>query len=155
MNVNENIALVVIGWHDQSVETTSQIKDNTNLLLQLWSKHRYTIININIDSVDGTLYFKSFPDATTTYFDDPDRILDGLGVALQKNPFSRLVIIGIIECKILEILVQFAQISGVLLYQVSDVLSFERCGAMQLDALVKKVTTRQIMTLSKVIRDKV
>jgi hypothetical protein len=154
MDVNENIALVVIGLNDPLLQSISQIELNTKSLLQLWNKHSYTIFTINSDDADGLGSIQLLPNTTEALTARDEKIIEGLFNALQTNPFSRLVLVGIAQEQTLSLLARFSQTSGVLLYQVSDALSFEKCEKVAWDAITKKVTTQQIMTLSKGIRDK-
>jgi hypothetical protein len=154
MDVNENIALVVLGLNDNSLVNTRQIEKNTKSLLQLWTKYSYTVITVDFDiSLGYNGYATSYAD-TRIVIENEESITTALTETLRITPYKRLIMTGVVEDRLLENVLQFAEANRILLYQVSDAILFDANSTVRLDALIKEVTTKQIMTLSKSIRDK-
>lgn len=159
MNVNENIALVVSGFNHFSCykdkesrqQYLSEIGDSLIPLVSLWRKHNYTIIHINVDRAMHN-------NRTNVITDDFQEIgFEFFSEALRHNQFSRMIITGSVEYFTLKVLVSFAEANGILLYAVTDSFVFRGDNDKNKDVHVfpnlRKVTTQQILTLFKCIKD--
>ncbi|MDI9258164.1 hypothetical protein [Flavobacterium sedimenticola] len=150
MDVNENIALVVI----ELQEIQDPIKENIGILTRLWQQHGYTIVRLHKEPeppMGGTLLENQTPLRPNIAEKSLEHLIQQKRTA---HHFSRMVIVGVAEDRILELVWRFAQANALLVYQVTDALYSTKEQEDFLRGVFKNVTTSQILTLSKGIRDK-
>lgn len=154
MNVNENIALVHVGFDTSQAKRIRALEENIMALLHLWRKNNYTIIPLALGEEESA--------ATESQSSKKDKVTSEIQIRahhflsreLQENHFSRIVVLGVAETSVLDGLLQFAQAHKMILYQVSDALYCPKGNELLWNMRVRNVTTAQILTLSRGIRDK-
>ena len=149
MNVNENIALLVVGQFNNDIKLRDDQNTSIALLESLWHKHAYTL-----------LYFTTSEGNTTENIDTHKQHsdLEVFGCMMRQahldHSFSRLLVVGTITPTLYIALRQFALTASVLLYKVSDAVVWLMDDDMlSSEGMIKEVTTQQILTLFKCIKD--
>lgn len=157
MNINENILLAIIGFDDLVPEEGEQVssqakRDVEKKIVQIkrvWNHYNYSIVHFNGGDLINPIAVEKYNQMIKI---NTGKVVSVLESTLKDHPFSRIIVMGIVSIDSIELLTEFATTNALKVYHVTDGLFCEK-SEVDFELSMRKVTTQQILTLFKSIRD--
>lgn len=157
MNINENILLVIIGYDDIVIKEDEQGSNQSKTdvekkivqIKRLWNHYNYSIVHFNGNDMINPITVEKYNQMIKI---NTGKVISVLESILKDHPFTRIIVMGNASINSIELLTEFAYTNTLKVYHVTDGL-FCTKGEVDLELSMRKVTTQQILTLFKSIRD--